>query len=262
MVASIFRKYLHLMYIGTYFAKMHLTSYLTSILNAVLWFALVFGPTVVFSPDPVRALRTFLPGTIGFTAASIGMWVSTEFLRWYVYHGLTDMFRECGLGVLHYLICGIHIDLLIDVVLGYFAVMSFASLYVGFNPSLVLPEDPLLFLLAIALAVPPYLLCGSLIAYLYVKTPIGGVWTNVIQMAVVMGTIIPPATIPIPELTLINPATLTAEIARASYGTNTIDKTTLLTLTPIITAVQLALTYIVTKQTEKQIAKQGIRYRV
>ena len=167
------RRTLYLFYIGTYLARMHIVSYIASIINSLLWFLVIFGPTLMFSPDPVRALRTFLPGTLAFTAASVGMWVSTEFLRWYVYHGLTDMFRECGLNVFHYLVLGVHIDVLIHVVLSYFLIAAVASFYVVSDVSLILPSNTLLFIIAVILAIATYILCGALLALLYTITPLG-----------------------------------------------------------------------------------------
>ena len=255
------RRFIHLLYIGTSLARMHLTSYVASVINTVLWFAIIFVPATYFSPNPLRAIHVFLPGTIGFTAAATGMWVATEFLRWYVHQGLTDMFRECGLNVFHYLVCGVHIDLLAHTVISYFAATLFTLAYLHASPAQVLPQNPYLFILAVLTAVPAYLLCGSLIAYLYTVTPLGGVWTNIIQMVVTIGTIVPPTVLPKPELALINPAALAAELARASYEANFIPINTLLTLVVPLTLTYLILSYVIATYCDKYIAKYGLRYR-
>jgi len=255
------RRFTHLLYIGTNLARMHVSSYVASTINTVLWFSIVFVPTTLFSPNPLKALHVFLPGTIGFTAAATGMWVATEFLRWYVHEGLTDMFRECGLNVFHYLVCGFHIDLITLTLVSYLAVTSLATTYLGVPITHVLPTNPLLFALAFILAVPAYLLCGALIAYLYTVTPVGGAWTNLIQMVLIVGTIVPPKVLPNPELALINPAVLASELARASYGANFIPVNTLLVLATPLALTYLALAYIISKYCDKYIAKYGIRFR-
>ncbi len=256
------RKLLHLLYVGTALARMHASSYLAATINAVLWFTLIFVPSILLTGNPEQAFLTFLPGVFALTIASTGMWSATEFLRWYVYQGLTDLFRECGLNVFHYLLCGIHTDVALQGFATYLLAAFVACYYANLDPLLVIPANPVLMVLAIAVAIPTYLLCGALMAYLYTATRIGGVWTNIIQMIVIVGTIVPPKALPIPWIALLNPATIVAELLRASYGTNTFSVEHLLALTPILATLYVVLAYVIAQASDRRIARYGIEFRI
>lgn len=256
------KKFIHLLYIGTQLARMHAISYIASFLNSVLWFLVLYIPVTVLSPNQILAIKTFLPGVFGMTVASLSMWTATEFLRWYVYHGLTDMFRECGFSVLHYLVSAVHIDVILFATSTYFTSAIAAALTIGIDPSIMLPHNGTYFLIAFIVAIPTYLLYGSLIGYLFTSTSIGGVWTNIFQMIIALGTIIPPSIAPDPRILLINPATIVAELVRAAYGTNIIDLNTLALLAPIAVVLYSLATYLISNKCEKYIAKHGLKYRI
>ncbi len=256
------RKLAYLLYIGTMLSRMHLSSYIVSCLSTVLWFLVVFIPVMIFSPDPVKAFRTFLPGMFAMGAAALGMWVATEFTRWYVYQGLTDMFRECGLNVLHYMVCGMHIDLGLANIATFLLSAVAMSISITGSITLVIPHSLALFLAAIASSIAPYLLCGSLAAYLYAKTRASGTWTNVLQMLLVVGTVIPPSSFPKPEVAFANPATIVAELMRAAYGSSTIPLSELYVIAPIALVFEVVMAIVIAKASEKEIAKHGLEYRV
>jgi len=256
------RRLLHLIYVGTYMARMHIPSYAVAFVNNIMWFLVVYIPLVLYSPDPLTALYVFMPGVFGMGIASSSMWTSTEFLRWYLYQGLTDMFRECGLGVLHYLLSAIHIDVLIFGVFTYLSMAFATAFFTGLSPYLMVPHNAFYFALAIAVALPTYLLCGSLVGYLYTVTPIGGVWTNIIQMGIMVGTVVPPTVAPDPRLLLLNPATIVAELVRASYSANTLDINTIIIVSIAVIPLYTVLAYLVSRSCEKYIAVHGLKYRV
>lgn len=256
------KKIAYLLYIGTQLARMHAVSYIASFLNSILWFLVLYIPVTVLSPNQILAIKTFLPGVFGMTIASLSMWTATEFLRWYVYHGLTDMFRECGFSVLHYLISAVHIDVILFATSTYFASAIAATLVVGLDPFIMFPHSVAYFIIALIVAIPTYLLYGSLIGYLFTSTSIGGVWTNIFQMIITFGTIVPPSIAPDPRILLMNPATIVAEFVRAAYGTNIIDVNTLTLLTPIVILLYSLTAYLISNKCEKYIAKYGLKYRV
>lgn len=256
------KKVAYLLYIGTQLARMHAISYITSFLNSVLWFLVLYIPVTVLSPNQVLAIKTFLPGVFGMTIASLSMWTATEFLRWYVYHGLTDMFRECGFSIIHYLVSALHIDVILFATSTYFASTIAAALAIGLDLSIMLPHSVAYFMMALIVAIPTYLLYGSLIGYLFTSTSIGGVWTSIFQMIITFGTIVPPSVAPDPRMLLINPATIVAELVRASYGTNVIDTNTLTLLTPITIVLYSLSAYLISNKCEKYIAKYGLKYRM
>lgn len=251
-----------LLYVGTALSRLHFQSYLVSVVSSILWFLVVFVPTSVFSPNPVAALRIFVPGIFAFGAASVGSWVATEFTRWYVYQGLTDFFRECGLGVEHYLLCGIHIDATSLNLAVFLASFSIASIYVAGSISVAVPSNPLLLAAAVASATAPYMLCGALTAYLYCKTRISGSLTILVQLVYSLGTIVPPTALPNPWIAFANPATVVAELARAAYGANTVPLQQLAIVSPVAVATELILAHVVSKACDKEIAMHGLEFRI
>jgi len=250
-----------LLYIGLNLSRMHLVSYVVNGLSAALWLLVVFVPTVVLTGHPLHAFRVFLPGVFAMSVGAIGMWIATEFTRWSVYQGLTDMFRECGLGVLHYLVSCVIVDCVAMSVATYFITACGVAAYISSSLSIVLPQNPLLFLYAVALSVAPYLLCGAATALLYVRTRISGAWTNLFQMALALGTVVPPKAFGIPWLALVNPATVVAEVMRCAYGAPSIPPSILLPLAPIIAGIEIALAIALAERADREIALRGIEFR-
>jgi ABC-2 type transport system permease protein len=255
------RRLAHLIYIGFQLAKMHITSYVASIVSSVLWFSIMFIPTVLFSGLGVQALLALAPGVYAMAVAMSAMWVSTEFLRWNVYHGLTDLFRECGLNVFHYLLSNSIVDVIFTGFASYFLSIAIASAYLKISITAALPQNPIYIALATLLAIPVYLLMGALIGYLMTSTNISGVWVNIIQILTTFGTVVPPKIFPNPWIALANPATIVAELFRAGYGINNLPLTQLLTLTPLFTAIFIVVSSWIGLLCERRIARYGMEYR-
>jgi len=254
-------KLLRLLYIGLNLSRMHLVSYVVNGLSAALWLLVIFVPTVVLTGHPLHAFRIFLPGVFAMSAGAIGMWIATEFTRWSVYQGLTDMFRECGLGVLHYLVSCVIVDCVAMSVVTYFITACGVAAYISGSLSIVLPQNPLLFVYAVALSIPPYLLCGAATSLLYVKTRISGAWTNLFQMALALGTVVPPKAFGVPWIALVNPATVVAEVMRCAYGAPTMPPSILLPLTPLIAGIEIGLAVLLAQRADREIAVRGIEFR-
>ncbi len=255
------KKTLHVIYVGFVLSKMHITAYVAAIINTILWFTIIFVPATVFSEDPKMAVSMFLPGVYALTVASAAMWTATEFLRWNVYHGLTDLYRENGLTVFHYLISYSIVDSIFFGVATYFASTYIIASYTGLSFFNALPANPQYLLLAIVVAIPMYLLMGSLIGYLMASTSVSGAWINIIQMIVAFGTIVPPKTIPSGWLILLNPSTYVAEILRIGYNTNTVSSNALVVSIPIAIALFTLLGYWIGFLCDKRIARYGLEYR-
>lgn len=255
------RRVSHLIYIGFQLAKMHVTSYAASIVSSVLWFTLMFVPTILFSGLREQALFLLAPGGYAMGIAMSAMWVATEFLRWNVYHGLTDLFRECGLNVFHYLLSNSIVDVIFTGFIIYSLSMVMASAYLGISIATILPARPVYIALATLLAVPVYLLVGALIGLLMASTNIGGVWVNIIQILATFGTVVPPKIFPSPWIALANPATIVAELFRAGYGTNTLPLPHLLIMTPLLIIVYTIASMWIGLLCEKRIARYGMEYR-
>lgn len=255
------RRMLHVLYIGFVLSRMHIAGYIASIVNSILWFIVMFVPTVIFSGYPLEALSVLLPGIYALTVASSAMWTSTEFLRWNVYQGLTDMYRENGLTVFHYLLSNSVVD---SVVLGtstYLLSAYIIASYLGLGIDAALPKNYLYLFLAIALSIPTYLLVGSIIGYLMASTSISGSWVNIIQMVIALGTIVPPKTFPNAWLLLANPPTIVAEILRIGYNSNTLPSNTLIIIGMAMIFVYTALGYFIGVLCDKRIARYGLEYR-
>lgn len=248
-----------LLYIGINLAKLHISSYITSLINGVLWFTLIFVPTI-FLTGRIESLFLLLPGVFALIVSSSGMWTATEFLRWYVDQGLTDMFRENGLNVFHYMVSGVFIDTIFSF-LSYILTAIVASYYLSINILLIIPHQPIYMFIAILYSISIYLFYGALIGYVYTVTRISGVWTNIIQIMIAIGTIIPPTIFPNPWISIVNPATIASELLRASYGYNILGIELLLAITPIAFLLNVATSYIVCMLGDRYTARYGIEYR-
>lgn len=255
------KRIIHLVYIGFTLARLHIVSYIALIISSALWFTLIFVPTLLFSGQPEYSLRLLMPGVFALSIASASMWSSTEFLRWYVHQGLTDVYRENGLSVFHYLLSGVLVDIVVIGLISYFLSAFIAIIYTGLPLLIIIPGKPLFLVLALIVAIPVYLLLGSIIAYLLTVTNISGSWIGLLQMLVILGTIISPKTIPQPVFAFINPATIVAESLRVCYGTNYFSENILLILIPILIVIYTVLGYLFGSLSNKYIARHGLEYR-
>ncbi len=261
-MGSSLRRTLHLFIIGAMLARMHFVSYIMAIVNSVLWLLIIFVPAVLLTGKPVDAFRTFIPGVLALSVGGVGMWAATEFLRWYVYEGLTDLFRENGLGVVHYLLAGAPIEALTHGVPTFLLAGIGVCAYLKLPLDVIVPTNPLALVAAVLASIPVYMVCGSIIAYFYTTTRISDAWTNLIQMLLALGTIVPPSIGGPPELYLANPATLVAELARAAYNANIIPSWELVVLTPVLSIVWLIVALLVGRLCDTYIARHGIEYRI
>jgi ABC-2 type transport system permease protein len=255
------RKAIHIIFVGFQLAKMHVTGYIASIISSVLWFTLMFIPTVLLSGLGGQALLMLAPGVFAMSMAMSSMWSATEFLRWYVNQGLTDLFRECGLNVFHYLFSGVLVDTAIAGMAGYLLSAVVASAYLGIDPRIFLQANPLYIALALIAAIPVYLAIGSLVGYILTATRISTAWISLLQTLTSIGTVIPPKVFPDPRIALVNPATIVAELFRAAYGTNIIPLNSLLLLTPPYVIALTLIGYWLGMLSEKRIARHGLEYR-
>lgn len=256
------RRILHVLYIGFVLSRMHIAGYIASIVNSILWFIVMFVPTVIFSGYPLEALSVLLPGIYALTVASSAMWTSTEFLRWNVYQGLTDMYRENGLTVFHYLLSNSVVDSVVIGTSTYILSAYIIASYLGLGIEAALPKNYLYLFLAIALSIPTYLLVGSIIGYLMASTSISGSWVNIIQMIIALGTIVPPKTFPNAWILLANPPAIVAEILRIGYNTNTLPPDILVAIGVAMIFVYTALGYFIGVLCDKRIARHGLEYRL
>jgi ABC-2 type transport system permease protein len=255
------RRILHLLYIGIQLAKANAISYVAYIVSTVLWLVIILVPATLFSNLKEQALLTIVPGVYAMFVETCALWTSTEFLRWLVYTGLPDLFRECGLSIYHYLLSYSLVDAILASLASHFLSMVIASAYLGIDIGIAIPKDMLCIVLAIALAIPVYMLIGTLMGYLLVSTSISSVWSHVINILMFFGTVIPLNVLPNPWLALVNPATIVAELFRAGYGTSALPLPYLFILTPTLIAVFTAFAKLIGQLCEKRIAKFGLEYR-
>ncbi len=252
---------LKILYFGTYLIKIHLTSYIASIINGALWFILILVPAMTFSEDVSKAFTIFLPGVLVLMSCGVAVAAAIEFLRWYVNQGLTDMFRECGLNVFSYLLSGVHIDTFIFGLLSYMLIGAASSYYVGLKPSAIIPLRPLYFMASLLTIIPAYLLIGSMTAYIYTVTRISSAWMLLAQMILTIGTLVPPSTSVNPLIYLINPATLASELARAAYGSNVVDESILIVLALPLSVIYIIIAYLLGVRSDRYISRYGLEYR-
>lgn len=260
MVIKSLTKVLKLMYFGTLHVKMHLTSYIASVVSSSLWFIFMFVPVIALSGDVVKAYVTFLPGLLALLSCGVAISSAVEFLRWFVNQGLTDMFRENGLNTFSYLLSSVHVDVPLFGLLSYMLVGYVTSYYIGLDPQIIIPLRPNYFIAALIVLAPTYLLTGSLVAYLYTITRISSAWMLLLQLALALGTVVPPSP-PNYLIYLLNPATIVSELTRAAYYSNIIDENLLIALMVLMTPLYLVLAYLLGRESDKYISKYGLEYR-
>jgi len=259
---KILTRYLRLLYVGGVLARLHLTSYISWIINGVFWSIILIIPASYLSPDPLITLKLLVPGIVGMSLASTGLWTGTEFLRWMVHDGLTDMFRENGLGVYHYIVCTLPVDLMLTGLASLALLGLVSSGFYSINPAWWLEGNPLLITLGLSTLMVVELFYGALAGYLYTRTRLSGSWTGLLQIVVTVGTIIPASTYPLPYIAFLNPASLSAELLRASYGISGFEPAFLVLLTGILTPTYLYIGWILSKKSDELIARHGLEYRI
>lgn len=254
-------RHMRLLYLGIVLVRLHLTSYLSLIVNVVFWSILLIIPASMFSPDPYTSLRTFVPGLVAMSIASMGLWTGTEFLRWMVHEGLTDMFRENGLGVYHYILSTLPVDIVLLGVIPLLLLGVISSWFFRIDCLWIVKGNILPLILGVLSLMIVELFYGSLSGYLYTKTRLSSSWTGLLQILVTIGTVMPSNVYPNPYLAFLNPASLSAELLRASYGVSSIDVLHLVFATMPLILLYLYLSMHLSKSADKLIAKYGIEYR-
>ncbi len=252
------RRVLSLIYIGLRLNVFYIPVMVLFSLSAALWFVLIVGPTTLLAQDRARALLMFLPGLLTTIVVSCGMHESTEFLRLYVRQGIFDMFRECGLGVLHYLIANVLLDILVIGIPSYVAASLLVLSYAKLGVTVLVPKSWTLLMLGLAALTLSHILFGMLVACLYTYTAISEMWLGILEACVAMCSLIPPTVFPVPEIGLVIPVTLVTEILRAAYGTDTLPVHLLLpSLVPSL-ILQAMLALALSRLCERHIAKHGV----
>ncbi|MEM4537956.1 MAG: hypothetical protein QXP68_04335 [Thermosphaera sp.] len=254
-------RYLRLLYVGAILVKLHLTSYLSLIVNVIFWSILLIIPTSMFSPDFSISLKTFIPGLVAMSIASMGLWTGTEFLRWMVHDGLTDMFRENGLGVYHYIVSTLPIDVILLGIIPLLLLGVISSWFFEIDYLWILTGDMLPLLMGVLSLMIVELFYGSLSGYLYTKTRLSSSWTGLLQIMVTIGTVIPSKAYPNPYLAFVNPASLSAELLRASYGVSCIESSHLVFITLPFIFFYTYLSKLFSKWADELMAKYGVEYR-
>jgi len=261
LVKSAIKLFLQLTYIGFALARQHITSYVTSLLGSVFWFILLMIPSAMYSGNPEALVVLYLPSYLAMAICMVSISSSVEFLRWYVYDGLTDMYREAGLGVYHYVLSGFVVD-------ASFAFTSFAILasiagqYAGLSPMWFLRLNPVFIPLVILASLSTEVFFGGLTSVIYTNTRLGGGFHGFLQMAVAISTYTPLWLLPNPFIGFVNPAILLAEVMRAGYGYSTIPGDLLLIISPGLIALYFLVGFALFKAADKTIAKYGLEFRV
>ncbi|GEM_PF-921229 len=261
ILVRLVRRALTLMYIGFRLSLYYIPLMIMYALSAALWFVFILNPVALLAKSKSQALLTFLPGLLTAIVVSCGMHESTEFLRFYVRQGIFDMFRECGLGVLHYLIANVLFDIFVIGMPSYLLSALIVLYYTGLSPTLLIPHSITMFVLGLAALVISHILFGMIVACLYTFTTLSEVWLGMLEAFVAVCSLLPVSAFPSTIAGLALPVTLVTEIMRAAYGTNTVPTNILLPALALSGACQIAATYLMHKLCERHIAKRGVPLR-
>lgn len=261
MVSSL-RKYYKLLYAGYVVARLHATSYLFASVSSFFWFLIIMLPAVHYSDRPEHLVLVFVPAYLAMFVASIGSNTATEFLRWLVYEGLTDVYREAGLGPFHYTVSTWFFDFLA-------AFLSFSLLatvlgeYTGLGSTWFIENmNPVVLPLLVTASFSVEIFFGGLTALVYTHTRLGASFQGLLQMVLAVSAFMPLWRIPYPVLGLANPAAFLAEIARLLYGVSTVEHVVLYLLSPLLLATYFLVGYAMYMASDKVLARYGVEFRV
>lgn len=261
MVVSALKMFLRLTYVGLAMARQHITSYVASLVGTVFWFLLIMIPSALYSGDPRSLLVLYLPSYFAMALAMASTSDSVEFLRWYVYDGLTDVFREAGLGVYHYVVSCFVVDVLF--VFASFAVLaSVTGHYAGLDACWFLGLNPAFIPLVVLASLATQVFFGGLTSVIYTNTRFGGGFHGFLQMVVAASTYIPLWRLPNPLLGLVNPTLVLAEVLRASYGYSSITSSLLVPMSSALAVLHFLAGYTLFRVADRTIARYGVEFRV
>ncbi|NPB00671.1 MAG: hypothetical protein GXO10_04790 [Crenarchaeota archaeon] len=252
-------KILALIRVGIRLSRFFITSYISIILNSVFWGVVVFGSALVFAKAPLQIVYLYLPGLFVFGMASGGTWAATDYFRFYYHQGLTDMFLECGVGILEYSLMTVLVDGLLISSLTFMFMLFIASVYANVPMVEVLPRFYLPLIVGILSSIPIFIFSCCVIGLLLVITPIEVAWINMLQFIFLLGTIIPPQILG--TFSLFLPWTIPAELVRAAYGTNMIPIPSLYMIDLIDVVLIIIVSVIIARICDKQVRKKGITIR-
>ncbi len=245
--------------IGIRLARLFITSYVSIILSSVFWGVVIFGSAVVFSRAPLETIYLYLPGLFVFAMISGGMWSSVDYFRFYFHQGLTDMFLECGVGILEYSLMTFLIDGLLISLLTFIFMLLIAAIYANIPIIEVLPKSYTPLIVGILSSIPVFIFSSCSIGLLLATTPIETAWINMLQFVFLLGTIIPPQILG--TFSLFLPWTMPAELMRAAYGTNVLPIPELYIADLVSVIVMIVLSIIIARICNEQIRKKGITIR-
>ncbi len=245
--------------IGIRLSKFFITSYISTILNGVFWGVIVFGSALVFAKAPLQIVYLYLPGLFVFGMASGGVWASTDYFRFYYHQGLTDMFLECGVGILEYSLMTFLVDGLLISFLTFIFMLFIASVYANVPMINVLPRNYVPMIVGIVSSIPIFIFSCCIVGLLLATTPIEVAWINMLQFIFLLGTIIPPQILG--TFSFFLPWTIPAELMRAAYGTNMIPIPELYIVDIISVIATIIASIIVAKICDRQVRKKGISIR-
>ncbi|NPA23098.1 MAG: hypothetical protein GXO23_02205 [Crenarchaeota archaeon] len=250
---------LALVRIGIRLARLFISSYVSIILSSVFWGVVIFGSAVVFSKAPLQVIYLYIPGMFVFAMISGGMWAAIDYFRFYFHQGLTDMFLECGVGILEYSIMTLLIDGLLISFVTFIFMLFVTAIYANVPIVEVLPRHYMPLIASVISSIPVFIFSSCLIGLLLATTPIEVAWVNMLQFIFLLGTVIPPQILG--EFSLFLPWTMPAELMRAAYGTNMIPLSQLYVMDLISVIAMTALSIILAKICDRQVRKKGITIR-
>ncbi len=254
------RKYLKFVYLGIRLVKFHKSSYIAYLVSTILWIIIVVCPALVLSPNPIKTLYTYFPGILTFNIVSSGVWTSVDYFRFYYYQGLTDLFIECGVGILEYSIICILTDGLLIPLISFITIFSIATMYVKISIMYIVPKSLTMFIIGLICSLPLFLLGSTLTGIILVLSPVEVAWISLFEFIFLIGTVIPPQ-FTSGTLSFIIPTTLAADLLRAAYSSNYLPIDLLYLLSPIYFITISTISILMGKYCDKVVKRRGIPIR-
>jgi len=178
--------------IGYGMFRMHLTSEVSSSLNALFWAILLLAPTILFTNEASTAVKVLLPAIVVANMLLLGSGLGMEYAVWLVGEGVLDDLRLSGVSVFYYTASTFPLELVVIGFLPFILSVLIISCYLGIGLAWFLSFNPLVLVASIPVIFAAEVFASTASCLLYLKNPFSRSLFGIIQIALLTIVFIPP----------------------------------------------------------------------
>uniref|UniRef100_A0A7J3Y197 Uncharacterized protein n=1 Tax=Thermogladius calderae TaxID=1200300 RepID=A0A7J3Y197_9CREN len=247
--------------IGYGMFRMHLTSEVSSSLNALFWALLLLAPTILFTNEASTAVKVLLPAIVVANMLLLGSGLGMEYAVWLVGEGVLDDLRLSGVSVFYYTASTFPLELVVIGFLPFILSVLIISCYLGIGLAWFLSFNPSVLVASIPVKFASEVFASTASCLLYLKNPFSRSLFGIIQIALLTIVFIPPKYLPAAFLDAVVPGLTAVEVLRLAYGSNTIPAGNLVASSTISTIFLTALSILSSRAVENHISRYGVEAR-